>query len=84
MSLGGLKRVEDTMTGNVVSMEAKGLVFGRVGWSNRDVETMGRIYFIDDWDERMFMIRSEPVEEEGIKSEGDCQRQTSQLFCFTI
>ena len=75
MSLGGLRRVEDTMGGNVVSMEAKGVVCGRVGCCNRDVETMGRIYFIDDRDERMFMIRSEPVKEEGIKSEGDCQWQ---------
>lgn len=51
MSLGGMRRVEDTVSGNVVSMEAKGVVFGRVGWSNnRDVETMGRIYFIDDRD----------------------------------
>lgn len=75
MSLGGLRRVEDTMSGNVVSMEAKGVVFGRVGWCNRDAETMGRIYFIDDRDERTFMIRSEPVKEEGIKSEGDCQLQ---------
>ena len=75
MSVGGLRRVEDTMSGNVVSMEAKGVVFGRVGWSNTDVETMGRIYFIDDRDERTFMIRSEPVKEEGIKSVGDCQWQ---------
>lgn len=39
------------MSGNMVSMEGKGVDFGRVGWSNnRDVEAMGRIYLIDDRD----------------------------------
>ena len=62
MSLGALKQVGDTMSGDVVPMGGKKGGFGRVGWSNREVEAMGRISVVYD-------------REEGFKSEGACQWQ---------